>query len=130
MGDFDILGLIDGLRELFQEFNAGIFLGFAAICYLIIQLFRGKAGFKIPFVTKWFEGLSKEVKTYILLGLFGVAGALTSLGADEVTFWTVLDGLLAGIAAGVGTIGTRNVVKQGIEGIGSLKKKVKEQNDK
>jgi len=127
MEDFDVLGIIQGIREIFQEFHAGIFLGVAAICYLIIQVFRGKAGFKVPYVTAWFERRTKEVKTYIILGLFGLAGGLTALSGD-ISVWSIVDGILGGLAAGIGTIGARNVVKQGIEGVGTLKNKVKDPN--
>jgi hypothetical protein len=118
---FDMSGVIEGIRNVFQDFNAYWFLGLATLCYLVIQVLRGKAGFEIPYVTAWVEKLSKESKTYIILGLFAVAGVLTSLGVEKVTIWTILDGMFAGIAAGVGTIGTRNVVKQGIESVKALK---------
>ncbi len=124
MGDFELLGLVEGLRVLFAEFHAAWFLGVATICYLVIQVFRGKAGFNIPFITKWFEKLPKEAKTYIILGTFGLAGAFTSIGDGPVTFWTIMNGFLVGVVAGMGTIGTRSAAKQGIEGIKALKAKM------
>jgi len=121
----DPTAAIQALREVFQDFSAGLFIGFATICFLVIQVLRGKAGFEIPFVTKWLEKLNKEIKTTIILVLFGIAGALASLGADEVTVWTVIDGVLAGLATGFTTIGVRNTAKQSYEGVKKLKEKMK-----
>ena len=47
----EALGIVEGLRNIFSEFSAGWFVGLSTICYLIIQILRGKAGFKIPFIT-------------------------------------------------------------------------------
>ena len=126
----DFFTLFGSLQEAFADFNAGVLTGFAAICYIVIQAMRGKFG-DIPYVTKWLEKLPKEVKTYVILGFFGVAGGLTgSVGVDNVTFWTVLSAIGAGVSAGALTIGFRSAAKQGMEGIGALKKKLAENKGK
>jgi hypothetical protein len=112
----DFTGIIDALRQLFQDFHAGIYVGVAAILYLVINVLRGKAGFSVPFITKlWNKIESKAIKTYILLGLFGVAGGLLTLGSTESDIWLFLDGFLAGIGMGIGTLGLRQAAKTTLE---------------
>jgi hypothetical protein len=109
---FDGLGMLEGLRGLFQDFNAGIFLGLASALYIVINVLRGKAGFNVPWITKQFNKIkSKAGKNAILLALFGLAGGLTTLNSADPTVWLFLDGVLAGISLGVGTIGSRHVIK-------------------
>jgi len=126
----DFVVIFNSLQEAFKDFNAGILTGFAALCYIVIQAMRGKFG-DIPYVTKWLEKLPKEVKTYVILGFFGIAGGLTgSVGATDVTFWSVLNAIGAGVSAGALTVGIRHTAKQGMEGIGALKKKLAENKGK
>jgi len=124
----DFTGIIEALRQLFQDFHAGIYIGVAAILYLVINVLRGKAGFSVPFVTKlWNKIKSKAVKTYILLGLFGIAGGLLTLGSKESDIWLFLDGCLAGIGMGIGTLGLRQATKTTLEteSVKALKTKMK-----
>lgn len=124
----DTTQLIESLRELFTKFNAGLFIGISACLYVIINVLRGKAGFKVPFITKlWNKIQSKNFKNWAILFLFGVAGGLVTLGADQFTIWLFLDGFLAGIGTGIGTIGTRHVLKNSMESptVGKLKKVMK-----
>lgn len=112
----DTTGLIDGLRLVFQDAHAAWYLGVATFLYLIIQVLRGKAGFKVPKVTDWFNNLkSKVTKVYIILFLFCASGALNSLKNPEWDFWTIMDGILAGLSVGVGTIGVRQAIKATME---------------
>lgn len=120
-------GLFGALQEMFQDFNTLWFIGLATFCYIVIQVLRGKAGFAIPGVTKFLEEkLSKEAKTYLIHLLFGIAGLLTSLEVEKVTFWTLLNGFLAGVVTSWTTNGARNTVKQGIEGIKKMKQQTKD----
>ena len=112
----DFTGIIDAFRQLFQDFHAGVYIGVAAILYLIINILRGKAGFSVPFITKlWNKIESKAIKQYILLGLFGVAGGLLTLGSKESDIWLFLDGFLAGVGMGIGTLGLRQAAKTTLE---------------
>ena len=108
--------LTSGLVKLFTDFQSAWFLGVTTLCYLCIQILRGKAGFEIPFVTLWLDGKSKESKTYTILLFFSLAGFFSAFANKDVTVGVLVDGLLKGLAIGVGTVGTRSAVKQGIEG--------------
>jgi hypothetical protein len=108
--------LIDGISQAITDFRSAWFLGAGTLCYLLVQVLRGKAGFSVPYVTPWLEKQSKEVKTYSILLFFALAGAFAAFSATKVTFTVILDGFLKGLALGVGANGTRNVLKQGIEG--------------
>lgn len=130
MNASEMLGLAEGLREMFSEFEAGWFVGLATVCYLVIQVLRGKAGFEIPYVTAWIEKLPKEIKTTIIVSLFGISGSLLSLSSDPVTFFTLVDGFFAGVATGLGTIGARSVSKQAIEGVKKLRNSTKTNMEK
>jgi len=117
--------LTAGLTRLFSDFQSAWFLGVTTLCYLVIQVLRGKAGFNIPYLTPWLEKQNKEIKTYAVIIFFSLAGFFASFGADKVTVTSVIDGLLQGLAFGVGTVGTRNAIKQGIEGVQAHKEKTK-----
>jgi len=117
----DSVGVMEYLKQIFTDFHAAWYLGIAAVCYLIIQVLRGKAGFNIPYVTTWIEKLNKEAKTYIILVLFAAAGGLSTLGTDKMDIWVVLTGILDGVTLGITTVGVRNITKQGIEKIAQLK---------
>lgn len=124
----DFTGVLEALRQLFSDFSAGVYIGCAAILYLAINVLRGKAGFSVPFITKlWNKIESKAVKTYILLGLFGIAGGLLTLGSKESGIWLFLDGFLAGIGMGIGTLGLRHATKTTLEtdSVKALKTKMK-----
>ena len=125
----DILALLESFRELFQDFHASVWLGTAAVLYIVINVLRGKLGFNIPFVTKlWNKIESKALKTGILLFLFGVSGGLTTLASAGVTIWLFLDGMIAGIMMGVTTIGVRQTAKATMESnsVQVMKEKTKE----
>jgi hypothetical protein len=125
----DILALLESLRELFQDFHASLWLGLAAVLYIAINILRGKLGFNIPFVTKlWNKIESKALKTGILLGLFGLAGGITALASAGVTIWLFLDGVIAGLALGVTTIGARHTAKTALQSnsVQKMKAKTKE----
>lgn len=113
--------LISGVQQIFTDFQSAWYLGCTAVCYLIIQVLRGKAGFEVPWVTPKLEGLSKEAKTYIIFVVFGLVGILGAFGEKTVTFVVLADGFLKGLALGVGTVGTRSLVKQGLDGVQTIK---------
>jgi hypothetical protein len=123
--------LIDGISQAITNFRSAWFLGAATLCYLLVQVLRGKAGFSVPYITPWLEKQSKELKTYSILLLFALAGAFAAFGSEKVTVVVILDGFLKGLALGVGANGARNVIKQGIEGSQTYidtKKKTTDQN--
>lgn len=125
------LDLIDSLTQVFVDFRSAWFLGIVTLCYLFINLLRGKAGFVIPYVTPWLEKQPKEIKTYAILLFFALAGTFTAFSAEKVTFTVILNGFLEGLTFGVGANGARNVIKQGIEGSQAYlenKKKTTDQN--
>jgi hypothetical protein len=113
--DGDYIGLVSNIQQIFKDFRSAWYLGCTTFCYLMIQILRGKAGFQIPWVTTKIDGLNKEVKTGIVIGVFVLIGFLGAFAQKPLHFTTILDGLLGGLALGVGTVGTRNVVKQGID---------------
>jgi len=124
----EIGGIIATLRQLFQDFQAGWYIGVATVLYLLIQILRGKAGFNIPLVTKFFDKLpNKNIKTWVLLFLFGVAGGLVTLGSQNPSFLGFMDGALGGITVGLTTIGTRHAIKVTTESnsVQKLKSQVK-----
>jgi hypothetical protein len=121
----DYPDLTAGLTRLFSDFQSAWFLGVTTLCYLIIQVLRGKAGFQVPYITPWLDKQNKEIKTYAVIIFFALAGFFASFSADKVTVMSVLDGFLQGLAFGVGTVGTRNAIKQGIEGVQAYKDKNK-----
>lgn len=123
------MDLIESLRGLFQDFHAGSFIGISSILYILIQVLRGKAGIDIPWLTTaWNKIESKSVKTWIILGLFGLTGVFTALGSEEVSFLSVIDSLLAGLGVGLGTLGFRTAAKNTMEseGVQSFKDKMKD----
>ena len=115
------VALVDGIRQIFSDYRSAWYLGCTTLCYLFIQVLRGKAGFSIPWLTKKIESMPKEFKTYAIVGIFGLTGFLGTFAGSPVSGGALLDGFLKGLAVGIGTIGTRNVLKQGIEGVKSLK---------
>jgi hypothetical protein len=120
--------LTAGLAQLFRDFQSAWFLGITTLCYLLIQVLRGKAGFEVPYATAWLAKQNKEMKTYVVIALFSLGGFFASFGADKFTVTTVINVLLQGLSFGVGTVGTRNAIKQGIEGIQAYKEKAKDPN--
>jgi hypothetical protein len=133
--DSGTLEALQTAREVFQSFHKYWYLGVAIALFLIVQVIRGKIKFgdfqvKVPWLTDKFNGLPKEAKTWILIGSFAVIGAFASIGiVDEVTLWSLLDGGAAGIILYFQTNGARNAIKQGIDGIKSISKKRKEDNN-
>jgi hypothetical protein len=121
-GDF-----FTSLSQAFTDFRAGWFLGSATLCYLIINMLRGKAGFSVPIITPWLEKQPKELKTYVIYGFFALAGLFKSFSVEHVTFGVVCNGFLQGLTLGLLTNGVRNGVKQGIEGAQALRNKNKEE---
>lgn len=117
--------LTAGLVQMFSDFQAGWFLGTTTLCYLLINVLRGKAGFVIPYVTPWLEKQNREYKTYVIIIFFALSGFFASFGAQKVTVLAVLNGLLEGLSIGMGTIGARNTIKQGLEGWQTYKAKNK-----
>jgi hypothetical protein len=121
--------LITGIGQALNDFRSGWFLGASTLCYLLIQVLRGKVGFSVPYVTAWIEKKPKELKTYTILLFFALAGAFSAFGSDKVNVWVIVDGFLKGLALGVGANGARNVLKQGIEGAQAYKESKKTNND-
>lgn len=109
------LDLTQSIQQAINGFRVAWFFGASMCCYLLVQIFRGKAGFEIPYLTPWLEKQSKEAKTYTILLFFALAGMFTAFGSERVTVGVIIDGFLKGLALGVGTNGVRNTVKQGIE---------------
>jgi hypothetical protein len=123
----EALGLIESLRGLFQDFNGGLFVGLTSVLFILINILRGKSGFKIPWLTKAFEKIkSKAAKTWIILGLFSLTGGLMTIG-EGFAIWIFLDGLLAGLCVGFTTLGVRHGIKTTNEsdGVTKLKEKMK-----
>lgn len=129
MEGLEIIGILEGVKEMFQDFRAFWWLGLSSFFYLLIQILRGKAGFKVPWITKKLEDLPKELKTFVILGLFGVAGLLSTFGGESLSFWAFAENFFNGLILGVGTIGVRNGAKQGIEGIKKLKENMKKSKE-
>jgi len=112
----DISEIVETMRQLLRDLHAGWYIISATIIYLVINILRGKAGFDIPFVTKlWNKIQSKAVKTYIILGLFGLAGGLLSIGQPNADVWLFLDAFLGGIAFGCSVLGIRHTAKATME---------------
>ena len=104
--------LLSSLSEIFTNFRTSIFLGFAAVCYLFIQVIKGKfLGIRIPYITSWLEGKGSTAKRYILWGLFGIAGGLVS-ASTGISFWKILNGIIAGLSVGVTTTGLHSSAKE------------------
>lgn len=117
--DFDLVGLIEAARGVFENFRSGLFLGLSGLLYLVIQILRGKAGFAVPFITDKFNSIkSAALKTWIILGLFAAVGGLTAVTTCVVSFNCILDGLLAGLTLGFGTLGIRETSKKTLESDG------------
>ncbi len=110
------LDLTQSIEQAINGFRTSWFIGASLCCYLVTQVVRGKAGFQIPYLTPWIEKQNKEAKTYAILLFFSLAGGFAAFGSEHVSFSVVLDGFLKGLALGVGANGTRNIVKQGIDG--------------
>jgi hypothetical protein len=117
----DVTGLIAGFQQLFKDFHAAWFIGLSTFLYIVIQILRGKFGFSVPFITAAFEKLPALAKTYILLGLFGVAGGLMTLGMDKFSIWLFLDGMLSGVTTGLTAMGIHEAGKKHIETITELR---------
>jgi len=109
----DYVELVDSIRTALVSFRSGWYLGCTALCYIIIQLMKGKAGFDIPLITPWVESLSKGRKTGFILGLFSLAGLIAVFGSPDWKVMDLVDGALKGLALGLGAIGTHTAVKQG-----------------
>ena len=128
--------LFEMLRELFQSLHGSILLGLTVFLYIVIQILRGKVSvggvqLRIPWLTNKFNTLSKEIKTYLLLSLFGIIGIITTIASvDKLTVWILLDGLICGIITGATTIGVRNIVKQGGSGLKKITTAIKEKRAK
>jgi hypothetical protein len=111
------LDLTQSIQQAINGFSVAWFFGASMCCYLLVQIFRGKAGFEIPYLTPWLEKQSKEAKTYIILLFFALAGMFAAFGSEHVTIGVIIDGFLEGLALGIGANGVRNTVKQGIEAV-------------
>lgn len=127
MENGDMTDLINGIQQIFTDFHSAWYLGSAAVCYLLIQFFRGKFNITVPWVTNKLESLSKEVKTGVILGLFGLAGVFMGFAKSPVTVGSVVSSLLGGITLGLTTIGARNVTKQTLESV-QARKELNSQN--
>lgn len=110
------------IGDVISSFSGGVYLGVAAACFFLVQLIKGKFKVKIPYVTAWLEGRGAAAKTYILWGLYAIAGGVLSLGAEHVTFWSVVNGIIAGLAVGLGATGAHTGVKQSIDAVKNWKK--------
>ena len=124
------LGLLEGLREVFTNLQAGPLLGVCTILYLVINVLRGKLQFgetvvKIPWLTDKFNSLEKEWKTGIILGLFGIIGIITGVADGAGDFWSIVDSLATGLLVGGATIGLRNGVKQTTSGTKKIVDQIK-----
>jgi polyferredoxin len=127
MEGFDLVGLIDSARTIFQDFKSGLFIGLSSLLYLAIQVLRGKAGFSVPIISEKFNSIqSTSVKTWIVLGLFAASGCLTSLTTISFSLQNGLDGLFSGLVLGFGTLGFRTATKTTLESesIAKLKSKM------
>lgn len=124
--------LIQMLRELFQNLNAGALFGACFVIYILINILRGKVKLgekplKIPWLTDKFNALQKEIKTFLLLSLFGIIGVITTIATGtQLTLWAILDGLLCGLITGATTLGIRSASKQGMEGFKKVKQAIQE----
>ena len=124
--------LFQMLRDLFQNLHLGALAGLCTGLFIIINILRGKVSIgdkqlKIPWLTDKFNSLAKELKTFILLGLFGIIGVLTTLSeVAKVTVWILLDGFLAGVMVGTVTLGIRQGYKQGRDGLKKVTQAIKE----
>ena len=133
--EFDLLQMF---RDFFQTMheNAGVFLLFYTGLFIVINILRGKVSLggkpvKIPWITDKFNSLVKEAKTYILLALFALIGVFTTLqGAEKITIWLILDGLLAGGITGMSVLGLRQGYKQGRDGLKKITTAIKEKRAK
>lgn len=128
--DFELLEL---LRDFFQNMHekAGVFLLVCTGLFILVNILRGKVSFggkpvKIPWLTDKFNALVKEAKTYILLALFCLIGVFTTVqGAEKITVWLILDGLLAGGLTGISVLGLRQGYKQGRDGLKKITQAIK-----
>jgi len=133
--EFDLLQMF---RDFFQTMheNAGVFLLVSTGLFIVINILRGKVSLggkpvKIPWITDKFNSLVKEAKTYILLALFALIGVFTTLqGAEKITIWLILDGLLAGGITGMSVLGLRQGYKQGRDGLKKITTAIKEKRAK
>ena len=133
--EFDLLQMF---RDFFQTMheNAGVFLLVSTGLFIVINILWGKVSLggkpvKIPWITDKFNSLVKEAKTYILLALFALIGVFTTLqGAEKITIWLILDGLLAGGITGMSVLGLRQGYKQGRDGLKKITTAIKEKRAK
>lgn len=125
----DSIGILEGIKTMFQDFRAFWWLGLSSFLYIVIQILRGKAGFEVPWVTKKLEKLPKELKTYVIIGLFAICGLLTTFGGDSMGVWDFFENFINGAILGITTVGVRHGAKQGIEGIKKLKEKMKKSKE-
>ena len=124
----EIAGLITSMRQLFQDFHAGWYIGLATCLYILINILRGKSGFKVPLITNLYNRIqSKATKTWIILLLFATSGGLITLGGAETSIYLFMDGMLAGLSIGLTAMGTRHAIKASSESnsVQSLKKSMK-----
>jgi fluoride ion exporter CrcB/FEX len=121
---------VNALQHAITDFKSGWFLGAITLCYLCINVLRGKAGFNIPYLTEWLEKQKKEVKTYAIVGFCIAVGFFSSFASPKVTVSVVVNGIIEGLAYAAGIVGVRNVVKQGIEGTQTYLENKKTGSDK
>lgn len=107
------MDLTNELQQILTSYKGGVLLGFSALFFLLVKILRGQVVGNIPYVTEWFESLSKQIKTIIVISVCSISGVLTTITTvSPITLWDVLSGLVSGLSIASTTLGIRQIYKQ------------------
>lgn len=105
--------LSNEVLALLTQFSRGEVNGIgagSALLYLCVRVAQGRAGFAVPFVSRWLDALSPVAKASVVLVLGAGGGLLAATLTGGWALPVLLGGALNGALSAIGALGLHNGV--------------------